>query len=405
MFKLESGAINSAGSLSSSTTRFRTISAIKVKKGTKIKVINNSYLFNYFEYNSATQSTETFLYTSNAFISEHTVKNDNVYIGLSFKNVNDAEITDIPNVNDIISVVFSGENVIVNKENLSEDIILKLKRGRNSFMHISFDDVEYCFKDLAINLNTYTSVFDNAFLAKLKLFHEKYDACFSLYCFHVDAYNNITDKFASEFLNASEWLKIGYHSGSSGISKIDYDNFVTNIFRITGGINSLDRVPRLHGFSGTLEQVKELRDTECGIIGLLSTDDSRQAYFLSENQNAYLRKHAKLIDTKSGIVFYSTSMRLDWFVPGFTSNYEYNIPVKDNVYDELAYRYSQPAIGDVYSHLEVFTHEWQVYSKNGNILPNMDLVDQACRFGYDYRYTYNYSQNIIDNGISSILIS
>ena len=42
----------------------------------------------------------------------------------------------------------------------TDDALLEIN-AENNFIHISFDDVEYCFIDLKNNINTYSTIFDN----------------------------------------------------------------------------------------------------------------------------------------------------------------------------------------------------------------------------------------------------
>jgi hypothetical protein len=89
-------------------------------------------------------------------------------------------------------------------------------------------------------------------------------------------------------------------------------------------------------------------------------------------------------------------MRLDWFIDGFSSQYEYNTPVEDNPYDELVYRYSQSNMGDLYNGLVIFINEWQLFT-NSYININSNLLHDVCKFAKDYGYVFDYPQNRVSN--------
>src|SRR5690606_29399357 len=91
---------------------------------------------------------------------------------------------------------------------------------RKNIVHISIDDVHTVFRDLTENQQVYRSIFDQPFLGKLKEFHDKYGAVFSLYCFLKSEPNKpdwdlerSTGKWAKEFAEHGKWLKFGIHQG------------------------------------------------------------------------------------------------------------------------------------------------------------------------------------------------
>lgn len=280
------------------------------------------------------------------------------------------------------------------------------ENGKTSFIHISFDDVSYCIKH--ISSGNLGSIFEDSFFNMLKSYHDEYGAVFSLYPYNLDAsgFFSIPSKYKNEFRENARWLKFGYHCYSSenlengteqeAISR--YNNFVAVINEKMHGINQLDRMPRLQNYKGSLEACRGLIKANSGIIGLLGTSHVRTSYYLDAEQSQYMRENGVFYDTINGLVFLNTSMCLDWFVSGFSSTSEYEVPVYSAPYDELVYRYSMPAKGKCYNNLEVFGHEWQVYNSSYQLNQTYkDYIKQVCKFGADYGFDFDYPMYKLGN--------
>lgn len=418
-YNLQSGAIDAGGGVTVNSARARSVNAIKLQKGAKIKIIDSNYLINVALFSGATINYDNFISTPNTYVTEYEVKNE-VYFGFTIKNVGNSTI-DVSTIvlSDILNIAVN-DFLLLGTKNLQDNIVTKQKLGndvlemfgKGNYVHMSFDDVSFCITNLLNNKSVFTSIFNEPFIAKLKYFHDKYGAVFSLYVMGTEL-AQLGDTFKKDFIKNSHWLKLGLHSWSnsdyanttSEQAKNDWDNFITSAYTATGGVNSIDRMPRLHKFVGNLDSLRAMRDTSCGAIGFLSTDDSRNTYYMTENQNTYLRTHDKYVDTANGLIFYSTDMRLDWFVDGFTSDYNYDTPIMSTPYDELKYRYGTPLMADKYTSLIVFTHEWQIYSSSYVLNDLMvKMVEQVCSFALDYGYNFDYPQNREHGGIISLAI-
>lgn len=267
-----------------------------------------------------------------------------------------------------------------------------------NFMHLSFDDVSTCFGNL-IN-NQYENLFDEPFFAWLKTLHETYGAKFSLYAYN-SSLNNVSNKYAKDFFNAKDWLKIGLHAedASSSFANSTYEQgfnswnkFVDNVTRITGSYLSVDRMPRLHTFAGSEEALKGMRDANYGAIGFLSADDSRNSYYLDRKTNDYLYLNDHVTDYENGLVFVATDLRTDWF-NGTSASYDYREPTKDNVYDELVERYTNVDYANSISSYILFGHEWQLYNGTSLTETRAKWFEDACKFANDYNIKFDYSQN------------
>ena len=267
------------------------------------------------------------------------------------------------------------------------------------FMHISFDDVEQCFKNL--KNNTYSSLYDEPFFGWLKGLHDTYGAKFSLYVY-ANSIKDVPNTYAAEFATASDWLKIGLHADSSSNyyasstyeqGKAAWNNFVTNVKRITGGTDNIDRVPRLHMFAGTEAALKGMRDAECGALGFISADDSRVSYYFNQQITDYLYNNDHITDHKNGLVFLATDLRGDWFAGGNASGNPYKAPEKSTVYETLAYRYSAAEYADSMQSIIFFAHEWKVYT-GSSLNTYKAWFEDACKFASDQQIAFNYPQNV-----------
>lgn len=212
-------------------------------------------------------------------------------------------------------------------------------------VHLSFDDVSICMKELTNNSDKYSSAFDVPFLGELKKLHESTGAKFTLYVYEMDGGYDISQfpqKYADEFDQNSGWLKVGYHAMSPSISKDSIS--MSSVF-----IPSFDRVDsilsakfksaktntiRLHYFHATQEEVEHIK--EKGITTLLAADDDRISYSLPESDNTNLLSEEQL--KKNGMTYISTDHRCE----------------RDNTIAGIIRN-----AGD--DEVVIFTHEWAYY--------------------------------------------
>lgn len=227
------------------------------------------------------------------------------------------------------------------------------------YTHFSIDD-SVLWSDLIANKDVYTSAFDNPILGELKRLHDIYGACFSLYVFMENGdylLENVPNKFRGDFANNKHWLRFGFHSQNSDVNyevddvdnlSLQYSKFVNSISYMTSATSQnsydcIDTVVRLSNFKGSLNNVLALRDTYCGISGLLTADDTRTSYYLNSTQAVYLVKHSKYYDADNMIMFYKTQKRLE------------DETTDINNYGTLEF-------SNFKGHLEFFTHEQRLDS-------------------------------------------
>jgi len=108
----------------------------------------------------------------------------------------------------------------------TEIAVYKLKDCMNKY-RISLDDNILFLADITKNKDTYSSIFDNPYLAVYKKAHDLYGAAVHLNLFFAHIPENnfsshreyfdltmMTDKFKDEFINNSHWLKLSFHAYS-----------------------------------------------------------------------------------------------------------------------------------------------------------------------------------------------
>jgi hypothetical protein len=133
--------------------------------------------------------------------------------------------------------------------------VLKYAYDKNNYKryYVSFDDFILNLFDVH-NQTGYTSIFNNSFFNFTRYMHNRYGTKFSLYLFYnfntssFDAslgyiwnVSNMTNRFASEFENNSDWLRFGYHAYNitgtfpSGITGDSVYNWTRNaVINFTG---------------------------------------------------------------------------------------------------------------------------------------------------------------------------
>ena len=293
---------------------------------------------------------------------------------------------------DMLTKVFNDNN-----ESEKEKIETSKYITNADYMHLSFDDVSKCFYNLSIK--NYSSLFEEPFFAKLKNLHINYGAKFSLYTYN-NVLNNVSNKYATDFSNNSDWLKIGLHSNSNGLSLANasyeqgmsyWNNFVFNILRICGTTDCIDRLPRLEYFNGSHQALFGMRDANCGALGFLSADDNRLSYYFDKNVTSYLYDHDYIKDETNDILFLSTDIRADWFYD-FTTNNLFKAPIKSNMFEELEYRNNNDTFENSFNSLIIFAHEWLVYDGE-SINAKFDAMTDACQFAKKYNLEFNFAQN------------
>lgn len=191
-----------------------------------------------------------------------------------------------------------------------------------NMVHFSCDDTYACLYDLILNGETFESIFENSFFASLKKCHDETGACFTLMTFNTHTQvpdydiSKVPSKFQSEFQECQSWLRFAFHAENettryataTGILE-SYNRFVSSIYTLTGDYECIDRIARLGFFSGSLDNVLQIKNAGHGIIGLLTADDTRTSYYLSHEESETARLKGKYYDLDNGLIFIKTLNR------------------------------------------------------------------------------------------------
>ena len=275
-------------------------------------------------------------------------------------------------------------------EKINKQVTINANNSAN-FAHFSFDDVRYVLMDLISNEATYTSCFENPFLAKLREFNETYGAKFSLFCYTAHAgfsISNVPTKFATEFKNNSHWLKFGLHINASypnysattaAQALADYNSFTSAVSNFTGTLKAIDRCPRLSNFAGNLESIIAMRNANAGIVGLLSAYDTRDSYYLTTQESEFIFYNGKLIDTINQLTFFTSIKTLETvdetvILPALLTLPKWNVS----------------------PYLILMMHEYAIYGDDFILQTAMvDKITYACEFANDYDYKWEFPMNKI----------
>ncbi|MDR4892270.1 MULTISPECIES: hypothetical protein [unclassified Chryseobacterium] len=263
---------------------------------------------------------------------------------------------------------------------------VRLKKRKTPYLHISVDDSINVFREIATT--NPTSIFDNARLAVYKEMHDKYGACFSLFCFYQNSsvtfnLSQMPATWKAEFVANSSWLKIGFHGvdDATDYTTISLTDGVEHYTRIINEINrfagysTIDNMPRFSKFKGNKTLYTELK--KYGLVGVLAADDTRpDDSGLTTAEQTAVRNGDDYYNYEMGFYFVRTSPRLDLVNAAAvltmlkTENNNYNTK---NVF-------------------EMFYHEGRESSTEGR-----EMIEAICKFAYDNRIRFDFPQNNILN--------
>lgn len=195
---------------------------------------------------------------------------------------------------------------------------------RDRFMHISIDDYFSVLKELTINADSYSSLFDHPDFAFMRSMHQKYGAVFSLYVFNRmtgDTFDlsAMTEKFKQEFSKSAHWLKLGYHSDSEETysDTLPDSVLVANVRAMYSQIerfasrDNIDRIPRFGFFSVNKNGLVALRDQGL-VLGALTADDNRVSNCgLTRMELDIIRDSDRYVDREDNLNYFRSERRLD----------------------------------------------------------------------------------------------
>lgn len=191
------------------------------------------------------------------------------------------------------------------------------------YLHLSVDDV----------IDDLTPLFGRAALedpwrqptfALLRTLHERYGVVFSLYLFRTNGVWNldgVDGRHRDAFASASSWLRFGFHGedahtsygrGSPPERAGDQYAAVARAIVAMAGEEALDRLPRIHRYTGHRDVLRAWRRAHHGITGLLTAEDDRSdTYHLDRRQRARLLALGEIVDEREGLTLVRTHLRLE----------------------------------------------------------------------------------------------
>ncbi|MBQ9910519.1 MAG: hypothetical protein IJM50_03380 [Lachnospiraceae bacterium] len=208
------------------------------------------------------------------------------------------------------------------------------------YVHFSIDDVFDTFKDLAEG--SYEDIFEQPVLGFLKDLHLRYGCTFSGYCFfrkelpaegaETKSFLTLDDfsfpkRFREQFWENHSWLKFGFHAldhetsygpthfkvretrGTYEEAREDCKKTHDALCRLLGCEDMIDHVPRIHYFAGSKEALGAWKDLQ--IRGLLSADDDRIPYDLTEEETLRLKEDFFLNTPDRDLFLIRTALRLE----------------------------------------------------------------------------------------------
>lgn len=183
------------------------------------------------------------------------------------------------------------------------------------------DDNIRCLKELT--KGDFDSIFEHPYLAVYKRLHDRFDLKIQLNLFYEDFEFNLsemTDRFANEWDECSDWLKLSFHSRlenvrpyiTSGYDEVysDCQDVQREIRRFASPI-SLGKTTTVHYCQATDDGLRALKD--CGVKGLLglyiSPEKLMTSYQNTEKETELLRKGETV--TSNGISYASIDIVLN----------------------------------------------------------------------------------------------
>lgn len=291
----------------------------------------------------------------------------------------------------IVLFIFQATISLYQKEFYSFDYL-------KNFIHLSFDDVEISLENL--KNNEYQKLEDEPFFHMLYALHSNYDLKVSLYVYG-DTLNGVPNYYKEDFFEIQNWLKLGLHSknAQSSFSNLSlsqareiYKKFEDNVLRITGTTNIIDRMPRLHGFTGSKKAVLGLNNLGEGIIGLLTADDNRNSYYLDRRTNNFIYSCANnYFDKENGLYFIKTDLRLDWFNDNYNIKYNYDKPKSKNLKEYLSLKLDTK----LKKCLVVFAHEWDCYNGQSIYAEKYNYLKDLCEFSNENNLSFEFPEDMI----------
>lgn len=213
-----------------------------------------------------------------------------------------------------------------------------LKNYTNKY-RLSLDDNIWFLKDISLNASKYNSIFENPYLGFLKEVHETYGTKIHINIYYqTEGFNlsQMTDKFKSEWIQNSDWLRLSFHALAndpdkpyikSGYEEVKRDcEMVKDEIRRFAGEELLGPVTTLHWGEATAEGCQALKESGyTALAGYFNFEEGIPvvSYYLDNEKTQHLSDRFIWRDNQQGLIFKKLSIvlnswKLDEIVPLLT---------------------------------------------------------------------------------------
>ena len=278
--------------------------------------------------------------------------------------------------------------------------VYKMENVINRY-RLSSDDNILFLADITKHADTYTSIFDNPYLALYKKAHDLYGAKVHINLFYEfddlartlfssdREYFNLsmmTDKFREEFRENADWLKLAFHAKSE-MPDMPYKNTDTKTIRDDciavcreivrfAGPECISDSTTVHWGEANREGVRALRAlgfrSLTGYFDLDESDLPYVSYYADRELVLHVHERDFFVDTEEDMIFGKIDRVL-------------NVDTLDSIKEDIPALVNDPHRGGFIS---VMIHEQYFYSDYEKYLPDFaERVLYACKYLHDHGYT------------------
>lgn len=219
------------------------------------------------------------------------------------------------------------------------EIVCRIVWAKNTYKRYRcyIDDHSFFFRDVL--KNSYGSLFDCFYLAKLRELNRRYETKFNLNCFNSTPERDFDlsmfpDKYRSEFEDNADWLRLAFHSENEFPPEpyreappeklaADFDLVAKQLQRIAGKAYSAGL--QIHFATVRADSYKVLAQRGVKMLQTSgrknpSTGGKYCDFMLPNSITAYIRENQGWMDFDSGIIFYNGAMpaTCEWVPVGQT---------------------------------------------------------------------------------------
>ena len=209
-------------------------------------------------------------------------------------------------------------------EETGEEISMVIYWFRDGYRtyRMAVDDVIWCFENIWRNQNTYTSIFDDPFLALYRDLHDQYGVPVHMHIYYEndDGSFNLSmfpDKYKKEFQANGNWLKFTFHSlkdkPDSPYKYASYEQVMREgklvekeILRFAGK-EVMSNITSQHWADSNRRATRAFRNLgfRCmdGYFTFDENGDPRVSYYLNKEQTAHAGSRDFWVDNSEDIIF------------------------------------------------------------------------------------------------------